>query len=449
VSAEARLQRGIESFGAGRFAEAAEHFRAATELRRDYADAHNNLGLALYSLGRRDEAAHALRAALAINPRSVQSLVALGRIALENGDFEGGIEAYSKAFELAPSDLGMRFLLAAAHSNHGLSLQDSGSIEYALAAFARAVELAPDNPIFTTNLRLASSQGAPMWHFSMMNDAARNDAFDRGIRKVVGRGGHVLDIGTGAGLLAMMAARAGAGRVTTCEMVPTIASKAREIIAANGYADKIHVVGKKSTGLEIPADMKERADVLIAEILASDILGEGLLESYEDARARLLRPDARILPSKAWALGQLASAEGIEDFVRVEEVAGFALDAFNQFAPVKVHPGEIEASFEALSDSFEIFAFDLQATRRIDPEERRLAPVATRAGRCVGILQWIRLELAPGISYENSPAAGIRRAGHWQQVLHLFEEPIELERGEEVPIVAAHNRHNLFFRLDT
>ncbi len=38
-----------------------------------------------------------------------------------------------------------------------------------------------------------------------------------------GEGPHVLDIGSGTGLLAMMAARGGARQVTSVEMVPAIA----------------------------------------------------------------------------------------------------------------------------------------------------------------------------------------------------------------------------------
>ena len=50
---------------------------------------------------------------------------------------------------------------------------------------------------------------------------------------------HVLDIGTGTGLLAMMAASEGADSVTACEEFPPMAECASRVIADNGLADKI------------------------------------------------------------------------------------------------------------------------------------------------------------------------------------------------------------------
>ena len=49
---------------------------------------------------------------------------------------------------------------------------------------------------------------------------------------------HVLDIGTGTGLLSMMAATIGADSVTAIEEFPPIADCAQKVIAANGFADK-------------------------------------------------------------------------------------------------------------------------------------------------------------------------------------------------------------------
>ena len=66
----------------------------------------------------------------------------------------------------------------------------------------------------------------------MINDAARNDAYEAAIvRALAGRGGAlVLNVGAGTGLLSMMAARAGA-RAVACEMVPELAAAATRIQA--------------------------------------------------------------------------------------------------------------------------------------------------------------------------------------------------------------------------
>ena len=54
----------------------------------------------------------------------------------------------------------------------------------------------------------------PRWHFDMVLDQQRNDAFDAAIRRAIElktahgkKEVHVLDMGAGTGLLAMMAAR--------------------------------------------------------------------------------------------------------------------------------------------------------------------------------------------------------------------------------------------------
>ena len=69
-------------------------------------------------------------------------------------------------------------------------------------------------------------------------------------RAVPGSQQHVLDIGSGSGLLAMMAVRAGAARVSSLEMVPAMAAVARHCIAANGFGAAIKVHELKSTDVE-------------------------------------------------------------------------------------------------------------------------------------------------------------------------------------------------------
>src|SRR4029079_4411538 len=98
-----------------------------------------------------------------------------------------------------------------------------------LSSLRQAVVLKPELMLENPNLRGLYHGVVPGWHFAMMDHHKRNEAYEAAIRRAV-PGKRVLDIGTGAGLLALMAARAGAAKVTACEAVPIIGELAREII---------------------------------------------------------------------------------------------------------------------------------------------------------------------------------------------------------------------------
>jgi hypothetical protein len=101
----------------------------------------------------------------------------------------------------------------------------------------------------------------PGYHVPMMNDARRNAVWDRALRNAIRPGMHVLEIGTGGGMLALMAARAGAAKVTSCERDPIVAAIAREIVERNGYGDRIEIVGKPSQAIRVD-DLAPPADLL-------------------------------------------------------------------------------------------------------------------------------------------------------------------------------------------
>ncbi|VDP26311.1 unnamed protein product [Soboliphyme baturini] len=89
----------------------------------------------------------------------------------------------------------------------------------------------------------------------MLHDKDRNVKYMEGLRNVLQRYKsldkpvHVLDIGTGTGLLAMLAARLGADRVTACESFKPAFDVAKEIIRLNGFDDVITVIDKRSTDM--------------------------------------------------------------------------------------------------------------------------------------------------------------------------------------------------------
>ena len=94
------------------------------------------------------------------------------------------------------------------------------------------------------------------WHFDMINDSPRNAAFRQSIEAVLcaachgqksEKHVHVLDVGTGSGLLAMLAAKSGASQVTAFEAEPAVARVATRNVGRNALSETVRVVAMRST----------------------------------------------------------------------------------------------------------------------------------------------------------------------------------------------------------
>jgi len=104
------------------------------------------------------------------------------------------------------------------------------------------------------------------------------------------------------------AARAGAQHVFAVEGDPSLERAARKVVAANGKAESVTVIGRHSTQVKVGfgADcVPTGADVIVTEIFDSWLLGEGMVPVMHDAIERgLLAPHGRVVPAGAqiWAV---------------------------------------------------------------------------------------------------------------------------------------------------
>mmetsp|Transcript_6734 Transcript_6734/g.22672 ORF Transcript_6734/g.22672 Transcript_6734/m.22672 type:complete len:361 (-) Transcript_6734:204-1286(-) len=102
----------------------------------------------------------------------------------------------------------------------------------------------------------------------------------------------VLDVGTGTGILALFAAQAGARKVYAVE-ASDVANAARELVAANGFQDRVEVIQGKAEEVELP----EKVDVIVSEPIGFLLVHERMLETYVVARQRFLKPGGLMMPT--------------------------------------------------------------------------------------------------------------------------------------------------------
>jgi len=433
----ALLARAVGRYRSGEISLAADLFRQTLALESFNAVASHQLGLIAFAQGDAGAAVGLLQRAVEADPGNAEYRNNMGVVLDAIGERVSARGAFERALALDAS-------FAQAANNLGSVLEKLGDPPAAIESYHRALAVDPAFVEARDNLVLACAKSAPPWHFPMMSDRPRNAAYAAALARAA-PGRRVLDIGAGSGLLAMIAARAGASGVTTCEMVPAVAARAAAVIAANGFAEQVKLSARRSTELEIGRDLEQRAEVLVTEIFASGVLSEEILPTLEDARERLLTPDAAIIPRRAAAVGYLIGGPAIEAQLFAPSWAGFDLAPFDQLAPLKLGLHLDRLPHQPMSEDFEIFGFDLTQDR-FTAERRTLTVRATTSGRCAGVAQWLRLDLDAEARYDNRPRRDAGPNG-WMHVLYRFPRVIDLAAGEAVELLASHNRTALTVTL--
>jgi hypothetical protein len=277
-------------------------------------------------------------------------------------------------------------------------------------------------------------------HIAMLDDRLRTESFFRGIREVVRPGDVVVDLGTGTGILAMEAARAAARHVYAIEATG-IGRAAQALWEANGLADRITLIAGWSSRITLP----ERADVLVSEIIGNEPFDERVIEFFADARARLLKPGARLLPRRVrvYALPVQVPEHEIDRHTFTVEALERWRDWYGlDFSPLRdiversfngfmVRPHQA-AEWPALSEPVLLAEVDL--TQAEDFTFERNLPVAiSKAGRLNGVIEYFELEVSPSSVFSTHPGHATDSSS-WHSPVTLTPNPLPVDAGDCVVI---------------
>lgn len=129
------------------------------------------------------------------------------------------------------------------------------------------------------------------FHFEMLADSKRVNAFRDAIREIVTPEHVVLDIGTGSGILALLAAER-AKRVYAIEMDYSLARIAATNFRQSHHRSKITLIVGNATHLNMP----EKVDVIVCEMMDTVLLNEAQVPIINFARETMLKPDGVVIP---------------------------------------------------------------------------------------------------------------------------------------------------------
>jgi hypothetical protein len=274
-------------------------------------------------------------------------------------------------------------------------------------------------------------------HVRLLNDRTRVAAYLRAIEEVVRPGQVVVDIGTGTGVLAIAAARAGARHVYAIE-AGIIADTARRVVAANGLADRITVLRGWSTQVELP----ECADAVVSEILGNEPLAEGVIEATRDALQRMAHPEACLVPSRVrlFALpvdvppSEMARRSACpERIAQWREWYGIELGPLQpaeQSPPVRSFiPSHAARTWARVAAPALLKEIELREPLR-DSIEADVTIQVQSPGQVSGVLIYFEAELSPSVTLSQHPV--LAEGSSWRMPLWVLPRPLQVAAGDSL-----------------
>lgn len=281
--------------------------------------------------------------------------------------------------------------------------------------------------------------GRILQHEVMLADRDRVDSYARAFERFIGPADTVVDLGTGTGILAMLAAQRGPRRVHAIDQSPII--DLAEVVARRNRLDRIAFHRMHSRDFTPP----EPVSVIAHEQIGDHLIDEDMIRNVCDLRDRVLARGGRILPARFLAFlepVELREGVGVPQLWD-QRIHGLDFSAARdwvasrpEIAPepsMPLYPDEV-AGF--LTDPAPAFAVDLETMRPdATPGTIHMSKTVVRDGVMAGFCMYFRICFDDDIWIDNSPFTEVRRdfRHHWLSML-FRADPTTLHRGDRIDI---------------
>lgn len=262
---------------------------------------------------------------------------------------------------------------------------------------------------------------------AMLTDEVRMKAFIEALKQTITPESIVLEIGTGLGSFAIIAAKLGAKKIYAIEPNVLI-NLAKENAVANSVADKIEFIEKMSTDIDLP----EKADILICDLRGGLPIFESGIATIIDARKRLLKENAVMMPRRDKIFLGVSETE---KFYK-ENITDYDRDFFDVKMPsarrllTSTMLNVREQKETILTEEKLIATLDYQTIETLDVVAN-IEVTFEKDGTAHGLRLWFESQIGNEIFTNNSPD---NPPMVYASSFFPLEKPVEVKSGEKAKV---------------
>lgn len=324
----------------------------------------------------------------------------------------------------------------------GKNLYKFGFYTEAWCHFQKALKIDSGYVNAEKNLNSVKNLLVERWHFRMLNDKVRNEAYHSAIQQtVVPYKDSVLDLGTGSGLLALYAAECSPMATTACDGSEVMAKMA-ETIMHDHQRQEVIVVNNMSTDMDY-RDIGGKRSLLVTELFDAGLFGEHILQSISHAREHLITNDAKVIPNKA----EFFVAGAKCDHLMLKYQLGSQMKRVLNISNANVHVITYNETYDCddvhllkdlkyMTEAQSLLKVDFNDLNDVQETLNRKEPYvaefkALENGEIDVVIGWFNLYLTDNITLTTDPRSK-DRANAWQQAVFFDNVPQQVKENQVI-----------------